>query len=531
MIVFGDSLSDTGHIPAFVAQFDGYTESNGRFTSSPTSSPPSAGTGVWHEVLATKLGIAPATPSPSGSNWAYGGAQTGEGVSSFGYVHNVGQQVSDYLSASSNTSDGNALYCIWAGGDDLLDAADSLNTSGMPVDPQALDATAATAVANLDGYIQTFITDGARYILWPNLPELDQTPYARGWPAGSNNGYLPAVETALANAVATFNTDWASAIGSLRSKDPNVTIYGLDVHTAFAEMLDGTYPGDTFSDVTDPASKVTPTPASADTYLFWDEIHPTEEAHKLLGDAAYSLIESTVPRGNVIRIVRDAAVPGNADVFIDNTTSTPTYTVALAGISQWQVFSSAGNEQLIVDFSNGDPLPAGGLVYNGGTSTTGNTLSILGISRNDKVTDSGSQVTVDGSSPISYSNVGFLGIGTPVAGGTSSGGTVVAQGTLIATGSSAVPAGTSLTVGSSGTFDFDPSIAGSNATAANATSSAASMAATGSGAADAVWLASRADSWWPDNQRRKEDRWLQVLGALSAERGAIDQSPRAVDIE
>ena len=35
MIVFGDSLSDTGHIPAFVAQFDGYTESNGRFTSTP----------------------------------------------------------------------------------------------------------------------------------------------------------------------------------------------------------------------------------------------------------------------------------------------------------------------------------------------------------------------------------------------------------------------------------------------------------------------------------------------------------------
>ena len=77
--------------------------------------------------------------------------------------------------------------------------------------------------------------------------------------------------------MATFNTDWVSAVDSLRGKNPEVTIYGLDVHSFFNEMLDGTYPGYTFSNVRDEASKVTPTPASADTYLFWDGLHPTEE--------------------------------------------------------------------------------------------------------------------------------------------------------------------------------------------------------------------------------------------------------------
>ena len=160
-----------------------------------------------------------------------------------------------------------------------MDAADLAQSAGGPVSVDAFDATAETAVANLDGYIQTLITDGARYILWPNLPELDQTPDALGYQANplDNPGLSPSIEAALADAVSTFNTDSASAIGSLRSKNPEVTIYGLDVHSLFNEMLDGTYPGYTFSDVRDEASKVTPVPASADAYLFWDGLHPTEE--------------------------------------------------------------------------------------------------------------------------------------------------------------------------------------------------------------------------------------------------------------
>ena len=83
MIVFGDSLSDTGNVPSLLASAAGYTESNGRFTSDPTSSPPSSSTGVWHEELASQLGIPVATAASSGGqNWATGGAETGQGSES-----------------------------------------------------------------------------------------------------------------------------------------------------------------------------------------------------------------------------------------------------------------------------------------------------------------------------------------------------------------------------------------------------------------------------------------------------------------
>ena len=165
------------------------------------------------------------------------------------------------------------------------------------------------------------------------------------------------------------------------------------------------------------------------------------------------------PAGDVVRIVGDATNPGYVDVFVNNSTGTPSYTAALprgAGSGQqWVLYGGTGTDQLIVDFSQGSPLPAGGLVFDGGSSTSGNSLVILGISGGDTLVQNGSQVTVDGSAPISYGNVGLFGFGTPiVAGDGSSGGTVVTQGTLQVTSSDGLPSGGSLTVGGGGTFLF-----------------------------------------------------------------------------
>ena len=66
-----------------------------------------------------------------------------------------------------------------------------------------------------------------------------------------------------------------------------MTIYGLDVYSLFEEMLNKTYPGlPQQFDTTHEASQSTLANDSADNYLFWDGVHPTEFVHKLLGDAA-----------------------------------------------------------------------------------------------------------------------------------------------------------------------------------------------------------------------------------------------------
>ena len=326
MIVFGDSLSDTGNVPSALASDDGFKESNGRFTSDPTSSPPSANTGVWHEELAAQLGIPAATAASSGGqNWATGGAETGGGFESgkawfasylglngsYGFP-NVGQQISDYF-GQAMVFPGNTLYTIWAGGNDLIAAADNAQSSGQTPGVHGFESAAIDAVTNITTYINQLIDNGsssAKFIVWPNLPELDQIPHAQGAynPGNIDGGYSPSVNAALADAVQTFNTDWALELGQLRRNNPAVTFYGLDVHSLFNEMLNNTYPG--YSGFTNTVSEAWPDAtrtqiASADSYLFWDGMHPTEKAHQLLGDAAASDIENgpsatvTTPSGTV----------------------------------------------------------------------------------------------------------------------------------------------------------------------------------------------------------------------------------------
>jgi len=305
MVVFGDSLSDTGN--------DGY------FTSSTTSQPPSAETGVWHEILADDLGIARVPPSSQGGqNWAYGGAVTGNGTS--GEIDNVGLQVSNYLASVNNSVSGSALYAIWAGANDVMYAAEDAVGS---ITPHEFDQVAITAADNLEGYIQTLISDGAKYIVWPNLPAIAKTPEAAG--------LSTATQQALGNATSAFNTEWASDITALRN-NPNVTIYGLDAYTLFNEMGNGTYPGYTFGNTTGEASQ-NPGAPSADTYLFWDDIHPTEKAHQLLGDAAYDLIAPQTPPTATI-----------AGTIYSDTNNSGVYSSADPGINDVMVYLDANND-------------------------------------------------------------------------------------------------------------------------------------------------------------------------------------------
>ena len=320
MVIFGDSLSDTGNVPALAAKYRGYIESfspftgDSVFTSGPTSAAPMSGTQVWDEALAGWLGLSAPTPAKDGgANYATGGAETGAGYEKdtggwfvggltnglYGYP-NVGQQISDYFATTSHCP-ANTLYVVWAGANDILDAADKAGLGTVPVtqfDPVVYNAV----VKNLEPDVAKLISSGAQYILWPNLPELSDTPHAAGYPANTNwdwpddryvdSGWSQSVREAVANAVQTFNADWASAIQDIRSKNPSVTIYGLDVNSLFEELLNNTYPGLPANFNTTDEALIAGS-GSADNYLFWDGVHPTAYVHELLGNAAHDLIQCT----------------------------------------------------------------------------------------------------------------------------------------------------------------------------------------------------------------------------------------------
>jgi len=117
-------------------------------------------------------------------------------------------------------------------------------------------------------------------------------------------------------------------------------------------------------------------------------------------------IEGT--QGNdVIRIVLDAG-HASANVFVNQPGPTPSYSVALAPITQWNVTGGTGDDELTVDFSNGSPLPVGGLVYDGGPADQGDRLRILGAGPGESVQVTTAGISVNGSGPIVYGQTRFV---------------------------------------------------------------------------------------------------------------------------
>ncbi len=132
IVTFGDSLSDTGNtfLAAGIPPAPYY---QGHYSNGP----------IWLEYLAGRLGVAAPLPSlAGGTDNAWGGAQTGDGLS-FMKTPNIGLQISTFLAA--NTLNAHQLITVWGGANDFLNAGQT-----NPLVP----------VANLVGEITTLAGGG-----------------------------------------------------------------------------------------------------------------------------------------------------------------------------------------------------------------------------------------------------------------------------------------------------------------------------------------------------------------------------------
>ncbi len=295
IVVFGDSLSDTGNVayltlndPSIGFPFPSpylyltygsayaYTDyTYGRFTDGPDTTPAAQNyVGVWIEQLAKELTTNPEILDSlnGGTNYAYGDATTGNGtttVCALSYcveVENIGQQISDYLSTHP-TINRHTLFVIWGGADNILQA-----TSVNDVINGAIE----------EGYdIQRLIQAGATQILVPNVPPLGLTPRF--------NGSLTSRLTA-STASALYNSYLAAGISILQGlyARRHVTIYQLDVFNLMRNVV--AHPAAySLTNVTDTSQGDTSI-TNPDTYLFWDDIHPTTRGHNILANAALSVL-------------------------------------------------------------------------------------------------------------------------------------------------------------------------------------------------------------------------------------------------
>jgi phospholipase/lecithinase/hemolysin len=270
MVIFGDSLSDTGNL--YKRDLGLYpTTPNyapGIFTDGYSTLPASTAVynGLWDQDLAYLLGVPIPTPSTTGgTDYAFGGAVTGSGTSDLGLVDNMGQQVNSYLAANGGHAASNDLYVLWGGANDLLNAAEASGAT-----PASVAAAEKTAIQNLESEILFLATSGAQQFMWLDVPDLADTPEAKT--------LSPALQTALATASAQFRTDFGVAEMGLPSLFTNVSITGIDVYSVFNYIIANSSQFG-LTDVTDSAQGASVNP---DTYLFWDGVHPTTTGHALL---------------------------------------------------------------------------------------------------------------------------------------------------------------------------------------------------------------------------------------------------------
>ena len=126
-----------------------------------------------------------------------------------------------------------------------------------------------------------------------------------------------------------------------------------------------------------------------------------EQAYSLLVGGATEAINGS--GGNdTMTLIRDSLDPDLAQLSI---TGGATYSIQLPSLSLLYVNGLAGNDTLTVDFGNGDPLPSGGLDYDGGAGS--DTLRIDGSASADTVSCTTTQATVN-SSDIDHTAVESL---------------------------------------------------------------------------------------------------------------------------
>lgn len=301
IVVFGDSLSDTGNIANLVEnanpakirfpadnQLFGFNYTDGRFTDGTDTQPAAqAYLGVWIEQLAASLPAKPAVKDSldGGTNYAYGDATTGAGTTTESEtvsgitvtiaLHNMGQQVTDYLANVSSKSaaapSAQALYVLWGGANDLYQAA----ASGAN-----LTTATQTAIANELALVQQLASAGATNFMIPNLPPLGGVPsHATDPNAAALNAAAAGFAQGLAQGIATLKT-------SLAASGVTITVYQPDIFSLY-----GTFATNPMSaglgDIADKAQGISGSP---DPYLIWDGLHPTTTGHHFAAATAANLL-------------------------------------------------------------------------------------------------------------------------------------------------------------------------------------------------------------------------------------------------
>jgi outer membrane lipase/esterase len=272
LVIFGDSLSDTGNIFAFTQNRQPFPIPPsgpyfaGRFSNGPN----------YADDLAAFLGLQATSSLLGGDNFAVGGARTNShAVPQLSSLFSILAQVQSFVQRPG-PADPHALYIVFGGANDLQDA--------IMAGPVTGPAIAQDAVTNLGTAITALADEGAIDFFVPNAPNLALAPRINGL----NDPTISAFATGLTQ---SFNSSLATELDTLEvSLGINISRFdtfaffnNIVAHGAsfgFSDVHSRCYTGDDLTFLS--LGTVCPHPEG---FGFWDGVHPTEKAHALLAQA------------------------------------------------------------------------------------------------------------------------------------------------------------------------------------------------------------------------------------------------------
>jgi len=279
LVIFGDSLSDSGNNALLLAPG---TTPDSAITSNffvPTytytaASPYPFGVysdgPVWATYFASALGLsaAPALAEGGGTNFAFGGAQTG--YDDPGTTPSLYSQVGLFLDGTGGVAPGSFLYVVAGGGNDARAALTSIAGGADPF--ATIGATSYQYATNVGNIVDKLQAAGAQHIVVWNTPNLGTAPAVLG--------QGPAVSSLATGLASAMNAALDLRLGS----ETGVTTFDLFGSVAGAIADPAAYG---LSNVTDACVLGE---CDRSSYLFWDGIHPSARGHEILAQAMYAQV-------------------------------------------------------------------------------------------------------------------------------------------------------------------------------------------------------------------------------------------------
>ncbi|ABW29546.1 SGNH/GDSL hydrolase family protein [Acaryochloris marina] len=369
--VLGDSLSDTGNIFTFTAgQIPPPPYFEGRVSNGPVA--------IEYVVdrlnnAESNLNLALAPSLLGGNNFSFTGAGTGRNNSNEDDFNldlpGLLDQVDAYRQLGTDSA--NSLFFVWAGPTNFLD-----NLGGTNTDDRAV--LIEQGVENLLVGVEALVASGASKFVIPNMLNLGRLPTSA------------AFQREARTVAIAFNGRLGLSLDNLEQKVGNqslelveVDLFGLGETIAENPTRFG------FTNTTDPLLSLVATGQALPNtpgFFFWDPLHPTTQAHAIIGETIFNTLIGDIPQPTLNDILgtsqRDflfgTKAADNIDGFAGND-----FLFGLSGddrIEGWQgrdwLFGNTGNDTIdggagrdVAWGGSGDDLVFGG---EGGDWLSGN---------------------------------------------------------------------------------------------------------------------------------------------------------------